>query len=155
PSTRSYADTLNVTEAPDGPVASAVMFAGTVTAGAVVSATVTVKVFEPGLPAASVAEHVTVVAPSANVDPDAGTHVGVIDPSTASVADAPLYDTTAPAALVASAMMFGGTVTTGPVVSWTFTVNEAEPVLVWASVAEQFTVVVPNANVEPDAGTHV
>ena len=38
PSTVSEADAENVTEAPDGPVASAVMSAGTVTVGGVVSA---------------------------------------------------------------------------------------------------------------------
>jgi hypothetical protein len=40
-----------------------------------------------------------------------------------------------------------GTVTTGGVVSCTFTVNDAVPVLLCASVAEQVTDVVPNGNV--------
>jgi hypothetical protein len=40
---------------------------------------------------------------------------------------------------------------TGAVVSRTVTVNEPVPVLPAASVAEQFTVVVPRANVDPDA----
>ena len=57
------------TTAPATEVASAVMFAGTVSDGAVVSATVIVKDDEALLPAASVAVTVTVVAPSGNVDP--------------------------------------------------------------------------------------
>ena len=44
PSTVSVAVAVNVTTAPLGPVASAVMSAGTVTTGSVVSTTVTVKV---------------------------------------------------------------------------------------------------------------
>jgi len=42
---------------------------------------------EPVLLWASVAEHVTVVSPRANVDPDAGEQVGVRGPSTRSEAD--------------------------------------------------------------------
>src|SRR5438105_7402437 len=49
-----------------------------------------------------------------------------------------------------------GRVRTGAIVSVTVTVtvNEPVPVLPCASVAEQFTVVVPGANVLPDAGLH-
>ena len=57
--------------------------------GAIVSTTVTVKDDEVLLCAASVAVHVTGVVPSGNVLPDAGEHVGVRLPLTASVADAP------------------------------------------------------------------
>ena len=53
--------------------------------GAVVSRTVTLNVLELLLPALSVAVHVTVVAPSANVVPDAGAHVAVPAPSTVSL----------------------------------------------------------------------
>jgi hypothetical protein len=45
-----------------------------------------------------------------------------------------------------------GTVTTGGVESDTSTVKEPFPTLLWLSVALQFTVVVPNPNVEPDDG---
>ena len=86
PSTVSVAVAVNVTTAPLGPVASAVISAGTVTTGAVVSTTVTVKSADPVLPAVSVAEQVTVVGPSAKVLPDAGVQTGVIEPSTVSVA---------------------------------------------------------------------
>ena len=50
------------------------MFAGHVTVGACVSLTVTVNEHVPVFDAASVAVHVTVVVPIANVEPDAGTH---------------------------------------------------------------------------------
>jgi hypothetical protein len=41
------------------------------------------------------------------------------------------------------------------VVSFTVTVKEAEPVLPWASVAVQVTVVVPSGNIEPLGGAQV
>jgi len=88
PSTASVADTANVTGAPVAVVALAVMFAGTVMTGGVVSVfvTVTVKLFVAVLPCASCAEHVTVVVPIANVAPDAGVQLVVTVPSIASVA---------------------------------------------------------------------
>ena len=92
-----------MTTAPAELVASAVMSAGTVITGGVVSAcsvTVTVNDAEPVFPAASLAVQVTVVVPIANVDPEAGAHVGVIGEVTASVAVA-VNVTTAPAGLVA------------------------------------------------------
>jgi hypothetical protein len=61
----------------------------------------------------------------------------------------------APAGPVASTVAFAGTVRTGGAVSLTVTVNEAEPVLLCASVAVQVTVVVPSGNVEPLAGAQV
>ena len=61
------------------------MFAGHVTAGACVSCTVTVNVQVPVLAEASVAVHVTVVAPTGKVEPDAGTHA-TVDPGQLSVA---------------------------------------------------------------------
>ncbi len=66
-------------------VASAVMSAGTVTAGAVVSSTVTMNDPVPVLPAASVAEQLTVVVPRANT-PAGGVQVTSTLPSTRSVA---------------------------------------------------------------------
>ena len=65
------------------------MSSGVSISTAVVSLTVTVNVSLPSLPFASVAEHVTVVSPIGNVDPDAGAHAGVSGPSTMSLAVSP------------------------------------------------------------------
>ena len=56
--------------------------------GAVLSWTSTVKLALPVLPAASVAEHVTVVTPGAKVPPEEGLQLAVTVPSTASVPEA-------------------------------------------------------------------
>ena len=60
--------------------------AGTVTSGGVVSTTVTLKEAWPVLPAASVAEQVTVVSPKGKVSPEVASQVGVMAPSTSSLA---------------------------------------------------------------------
>src|SRR2546428_12080407 len=86
PSTMSVAPTENGTVAPPGPVASAIISAGTVSAGGVVSMTRTVKDATPVLPRASVATHVTVVVPNPNVEPEVGVQTGVSLPSTRSSA---------------------------------------------------------------------
>src|SRR5438445_12436728 len=52
-------------------------------------------------------------------------------------------------------MLAGMPTRVGSVVSWTVTWNEASVVRPPPSVTEQATVVVPNANVEPEAGLHV
>src|SRR5256712_11577869 len=122
PSSASVADAVKVKTAPVAPVASIVAFAGTVTTGPVVSFTVTVNDAALWFPCASVALQVTVVAPNGNVDPLAGAQLVATGPSSASVAEAVKVNT-APAALVASTVAFAGTVTTGPVVSVTVTVN--------------------------------
>src|SRR4051794_19216345 len=104
----SEAEVENETVAPDAPVASAVLSAGTDTTGAVVSTTVTVN--EPLLlfPAPSVAVQWTVVVPSGNVDPDPGPHDGATEPLTMSLAvDA--NETAAPEAPVASTVLLTGT----------------------------------------------
>jgi hypothetical protein len=88
PSTKSAAEAVKLNAVPVTPVASTLAFAGTFTTGPVVSVTVTVKEAVPLLPRASVVVHVTVVAPSGNVDPLAGVQVTEVLPSTASVADA-------------------------------------------------------------------
>ncbi len=88
PSTRSRAEALKVTMAPEGPVAGVVMSPGTVTTGSVVSTTRTWKVAEPVLPAASVALQVTSVSPSRKVPPETGRQVGARAPSTSSEAEA-------------------------------------------------------------------
>src|SRR5439155_25525444 len=51
-----------------------------------------------------------------------------------------------------SLVMFAGTLTTGGVVSWTVTVKEPLRLLPARSAALQLTVVVPRANVDPEAG---
>ena len=53
------------------------MFAGQVIVGGVTSFTVTVKVQVPVWPLAAVAVHVTVVVPTLNDEPEAGTHATV------------------------------------------------------------------------------
>src|SRR3989454_107598 len=128
PSSVSVAEAVKVNTAPAALVASTVAFAGTVTTGPVVSLTVTVKVLVPTLAWLSVAVHVTVVAPNGNVDPLAGVQLVATMPSSRSVAEAVKVNT-APAALVASTVAFAGTVTAGPVVSVTVTVNVLVPTL--------------------------
>ena len=127
PSTRSVDDALKVTAAPDALVASAVMFAGSESVGAVVSRTVTVNEPLAVLLCASVALHCTVVVPIAKVEPERGLQVTGTGPSTSSLADAE-YVTVAPAAEVASAVMFAGSVRTGGVLSAeTVTLNDPKP----------------------------
>jgi hypothetical protein len=151
PSTLSLAETVKSTVVPPAAGESLLMSAGTETTGSVVSRTVTVKVSLPVLPCASVAEHVSVVAPIGNVAPEAGAQVGVSGPSTLSVAVA-VKLTAAPAAEVASAVMFAGAWTTGFVVSTRVTVtsNDALALFPCASVAEHETFVVPTGKFEPD-----
>src|SRR5256712_5398693 len=129
-------------------------FAGTVMTGLVVSVTVTVNDAALWLPCASVAVHVTVVGPNGNVAPLAGVQLTATLPSRTSVADAVKVNI-APDALVASTSPFAGTVTTGPVVSDTVTVNVLLPTLAWLSVAVHVTVVGPNGNVAPLAGVQL
>ena len=86
PETASRAVTVNVATAPVAPVASSVRLAGTVMTGGVVSRTVTWNVRDAALPAASVAEAVTVVVPSGKTEPLARESVGMMEPSTASTA---------------------------------------------------------------------
>src|SRR3989454_12036162 len=123
---------------PAGPGASTVMLAGTVITGAVVSATVTVKVLLAGFAWLPTAVHVTVVAPIGNVDPLAGVQPTATVPSRMSVADA-VNVKTAPAALVASTVAFAGTVTAGAVVSRTVTVKVFVPVFPCVSVDRKST----------------
>jgi hypothetical protein len=119
-----------------------------------VSATVTVNDAAPLLPVVSVAVQVTVVGPSGNVDPLAGVQLTATLPFTRSFAVA-VKVKLAPVAPVASTVAFAGTVTTGPVVSATVTVNDAAPLLLLASVAVHETVVDPSGNVDPLAGVQV
>ncbi len=85
------------------------MFAGTpLNIGAVVSRTVTVKLAFAVLPLGSLAEQVTVVVPSGNVDLDKGAHVTGTAWFALSLAVGVAYGTTAPFGPVASAVMFAG-----------------------------------------------
>jgi hypothetical protein len=121
----------------------------TVTAG-----TVTWNDPDAELPALSFAEQVTLVVPNGNVEPEAGVHVTDAVPSTRSEAEAENV-TTAPLVLVACTVISDGSVNVGGVLSTTFTLKEAEPVLPALSVTEQVTLVEPKANVEPDEGVQV
>jgi hypothetical protein len=122
------------------------------TVGASSSTTVTVKVHVPVLPAASVAEQVTVVVPNAKVEPDAGEHVGVKAPSQLSVAVAVKLTTAVQTPVSVPCVMLDGHVTTGASVSVMVTVKAHVAVLPEASVAVQVTVVVPTAKQVPEAG---
>jgi hypothetical protein len=135
--------------------------AGTVTTGGVVSTRLTVIVKPPDavFECESVAEHETVVSPTGNRLPDDGLQLGVIGPSTSSLAEA-VYETVFPDALSVVTAKSDGKVRTGGVVSTTaarvtVTVNDACPVFEWASVAEQVTVVAPIGKVLPESWSHV
>ena len=116
PSNGSVADASKVTIAPAGPVASTRMFFGAVTFGGFgfFGVTRTMKLPEAALPWRSAAEQATVVVPSANTLPDAGTHATGRVPSTRSTADAANI-TTAPAAVVAGVVTCVGSVSAGAV----------------------------------------
>jgi len=87
PSCASLALTVNVTAAPAGLVAFAVIVDGTVITGGVVSPTTVMwNVFVDVFPRVSDDVHVTVVVPIGNVDPEGGLHVTGWAPSTRSVA---------------------------------------------------------------------
>jgi len=151
PSIRSEAEGEKVTAAPPGPVPCMVMSDGSCRVGGVRSTTVTLKEPEPVLPALSVTEQVTVVEPKANVEPDAGEQFGASGPSTLSTAET-VKLAIAPAGPVASRVMSPGTVTTGGVLSWTVTEKVPLKALPALSFAEQETVLLPNGNIEPEAG---
>jgi hypothetical protein len=153
PSTRSSAVAAYVTMRPDGPFASAVTSAGRPRTGAVVSTTLISNDALPVLLRLSVAEQLTVVVPSANVEPEAGEQLGVSAPSTRSAADAE-YVTAAPDAPDASWPNDAGTVSTGAVVSTTVTSNAPLLTLLWLSVALHPTEVVPSPKVDPEDGAH-
>jgi hypothetical protein len=125
---------------------------GQVTTGFSQSLTVTVKEQVPVLPALSVAEQVTVVCPTAKLEPEAGLQVGVITPSQLSSAVA-VNETVAvhtPASL--QVVIGSGQVTTGFSQSFTTTLNWQELTTSPFWVAVQVTVVEPTGNAEPEAG---
>jgi len=123
PSTKSLAETVKVTTAPCGPVASTVILAGKCSVGAVVSRTVTKKKPVPTFWWASVDEQSTSVTPSEKTEPDAEVQVTLTLPSTMSVAET-LKTAGAPLAAAASAVILPGRVRTGGVVSLTLTLKD-------------------------------
>src|SRR5947209_10336053 len=152
----SVADAVNANDAPVGPVASTVAFAGTVTMGRVVSVTVTTNEAVPVLPCASVALQLTVVAPNGKVDPLTGVQLAASGPSTLSVAEAAnAYG--APSGPVASSVAPTGAVTTGGVTSIRFTVTVKLCVVRFParSLVEHSIVVVPTGNREPLSGEQI
>lgn len=153
PSTKSFAEAVKLTGAPEALTASTVMLEGSVSTGAALSATVTVKLPLAVLLWESVAEQLTVVVPIGNVEPEAGEQIAAREPSTRSLAEA-VKLTGAPEAFNAATVMLEGNINAGGVVSTTVTVKLAVPVFPCVSVAVQLTVVVPNAKVAPEAGEH-
>ena len=142
--------------APHWPVVlGTVTFAGQVIVHA--GCTVIVKVHEPVFAAASVAVHVTVVVPTAKLDPDAGTQTTVA-PGQLSEAVGTVYVTVAEPEPGDDSVtvMFDGQVTVGACVSWIVTVKVHVVFGLFgdASEAVHVTVVVPTGKVEPDAGAH-
>jgi hypothetical protein len=128
---------------------------GSVNTGGFVSCTVTVNDAVDLLPCASVDEQFTVVVPNVKMLPDAGIQITGSVMSTMSVAEV-VKVATAPLVLVASNVTpAAGTVSVGAMVSCTVTVKDAVPLLLCASVEEQFTVVVVMAKVVPEAGAQV
>src|SRR5437879_656794 len=89
PTRSDAAEAGTLPRAPLTSVAATVMAAGGVTDGANVSTTITLNDAVRVLPCASLAVQVTVVAPSANVDPLAGAQLGVTGPSSVSAAASP------------------------------------------------------------------
>src|SRR6266581_3486310 len=153
PSTASLAVAVNVAMVPEGPEASMVMLAGRVRSGGAVSWTMMLKDAEPVFPWESVALQMTVIVPRPKTLPEAGVHVGTIEPSTISVAEAEKL-TVAPEGPEASTIMVAGTVTIGAVVSRTVTWKLPFTLFPRLSPAEQLTVVSPSGKVEPEAGEH-
>lgn len=146
PSTASAAvGKLKEAFAPFAPVASIVWSDGILESiGAVVSATVTLKLALAEFPALSTAVQVTLVVPMAKVLPEAGEQVTPTLPLTASVAVGLAQVTTLPFTPAASTVLLDGIFEmTGAVVSATVTLKPPLAVLPLWSVAVQVTGVVP------------
>lgn len=151
PSTTSVAFATYVTMAPVGPVAVTVMRSRTWSFGfGAFTVTVNVSVAVP--PKRFVAVHVTVVAPTGNIEPEAGEHSTLAEGSPRSTTVA-LNVTTAPPGPVAVVSRCAGRRSFGT--SRTVTPNEPVTVLPAGFVAVQFTVVVAIGNVLPEEGVHV
>src|ERR1043165_1351557 len=130
------------------------MSAGRVSAGGVVSTTNTLKKMMAMLFAASRAVHVTCVVPRWKSVPLAGAHTTGTGPSKLSMA-VTVYVTTAPDALVASAVTDPGALMTGGCVSPTVTRNESVEMLPEESVARHCTSVTPSGKSAPEIGSQL
>lgn len=151
PSTASVADGFSSTLVRE-PVASTGLGQGKVMIGATLSRTVTLKVHSAAFFALSAAVHLTTVSPGGKLSPGATTaaeilfaQVGVIEPSTASVAEAGIQVATV-SGPVASTVTSAGHVTEGAVVSTTVTSHVAFATLPAATSAVHVTVVLPTGN---------
>ena len=107
------------------------------------------------LPWLSAAEQTTCVSPIGKFDPESGEQEADPAPSTISEVAGLAYGTAVPAALAVVTVISAWAAMVGTVVSSTVTRNAA--IVVWPlrSLALQFTVVVPSANVELESGEHV
>ena len=151
PCSRSLPIALNVTAAPAALVAGVVMFAGGANVGALL-VTVTENEVVALSPPLSVTVQLTVVVPTAKVEPDTGTHAAGSAPSSTSVPDTAKV-AAAPRADVAGVVMSAGGASAGGLFT-TVTVNDLDTLRPPESVTEHETVVVPIAKVAPDAGEH-
>jgi hypothetical protein len=143
---------LKLTVAEQVPASALVlMSAGQPTTGASVSLTVTVKLHVPVLPALSVAEQLTVVVPTPNV-PGAGEQLTVTLASQLSSPVAVKLTEAEHWPASAEVVMLAGQAITGASSSLTVTLNVQFAVRPEASVAVQFTGVVPTLKVLPEAG---
>lgn len=123
--------------------------------GQPLSTTVTEKVLLQVLPLESLAEQVTVLVPTGNNDPEAGTHTTLLVPSTASRAVMVENETEAPPAQVALLVIGAGMLLiTGHVVSTTLTGKVRVQTLLRLSRAVHVTVLDPIGKREPEAGVH-
>jgi hypothetical protein len=121
-----------------------------------VSLTVTVKLHEALLPAASLVLQVTVEVPLGKVEPLAGAQVTLTGPSHKSLAVGAVKLTTAlhTPKSVPCVILAGQGVRVGAWLSLTVTVKLQAAVWLLVSVAVQLTVVVPLAKSLPLAGLH-
>jgi hypothetical protein len=105
-------------------------------------------------PALSRAEHVTVVVPTAKLEPETWSQVTGSVPSTTSVAEVVNGTGAVDEPPAACTVMSAGTESAGGVVSLTVTANASLVLFPAASVAAHFTPVVPSGNVVPDWRPH-
>ena len=114
------------------------------------SSTVTLKLPLEVLPWASVAEQSTCVLPSGKVLPEAGVQVGVIEPSTISLAVA-VKLTEAPLGPLAGTVLSAGRLSVADVLDrhGEEAASRSSPP---ESVTEQLTCVLPTGKVLPEAG---
>ena len=103
----------------------------------------------------SVAVQVTVVGPSGNVEPDAGRHATVTPGQLSCAAGNGKLTTAVILPGSAGLVMSGSWVMVGFWVSFTVTLKLMLATLPEASLAEQFTVVMPTGKTEPEAGVQL